>query len=60
MSDDAGIPRSVRLPGRLLWWLWRPAWRGYWIRYWQSEGISEETQMQWAEEADAENESGLP
>jgi len=27
-------------------------WRAVWVRYWESQGISEDTQMQWAAEAD--------
>ena len=62
MSDDSGISWHVTLRGKLLWWLWRPAWRGYWVRYWESQGISEETQLQWvreeaAKEADAERDA---
>ena len=54
MSSDTGIAWHVTLRGKLLWWLWRPAWRGYWVRYWESQGISEEEQMQWAAEEDAD------
>ena len=49
---SAQIPWHVTLRGRLLWWLYRPAWRGYWVRYWESQGISEGTQMDWAAQAE--------
>ena len=38
--------------------LWHPfsksRWRRVWVRYWESQGIPEEVQMRWADEADAE------
>jgi hypothetical protein len=46
------IPWRVRAHARIVYWLWRPAWRGVWVRYWESQGISEEQQMEWAAEAD--------
>lgn len=54
MAYDTGIPWHVTLRGKLLWWLWRPAWRGFWVHYWESQDISEEQQMEWAEEMDRE------
>jgi hypothetical protein len=45
-----GVPWHVALRGCFFYWFWRPAWRGYWVRYWESQGISEEEQMQWAAE----------
>jgi hypothetical protein len=57
--DDLGaeqepslIPWHVRLRGKLLLWFYPRGWRSFWVRYWESQGISEETQMQWAREAD--------
>jgi hypothetical protein len=46
------IPWHIRLHGRLLLWLWPSRFRAFWVRYWESQGISEDEQMQWAAEAD--------
>jgi hypothetical protein len=45
---SAEIPWHATLRARLIWWLWKPAWAGYWVRYWESQGIPEDTQMEWA------------
>jgi hypothetical protein len=51
---DAGIPWHVRLRGRVLWVFSKARWRSFWVRYWESQGISEETQMGWAGEENAD------
>jgi hypothetical protein len=43
-----GIPRRVRLRARLVYPFSKSRWRMVWVRYWESQGISEEQQMQWA------------
>jgi hypothetical protein len=47
------IPWRIRLHA----WLIKPfsgaRWRMVWVRYWESQGISEEQQMEWAAEAEA-------
>jgi hypothetical protein len=52
MPTGSGIPWHVRFRAKLLRHVWPDGWRRVWIRYWESQGISEETQMQWATEAD--------
>jgi hypothetical protein len=56
MANDLGIPLRVRLHAKL----WNPVgflppisgrrWRRVWVRYWETQGISEEQQMEWADE----------
>jgi len=48
-----GIPWHVRLRGSLLRRFRPGSWRAFWVRYWESQGISEEEQMEWAAEEDA-------
>jgi hypothetical protein len=60
MASDSEIPLRVRLHARL----WNPVsflppisgwrWRRVWVHYWETQGISEEQQMEWAAEADAD------
>jgi hypothetical protein len=40
----------VRLHARVLWPISKRRWRMVWVRYWESQGISEEQQMEWAAE----------
>jgi hypothetical protein len=47
-----GIPWHVKLRGWILARFYPRAWRGFWVRYWESQGISEEQQMEWAAEAE--------
>ena len=58
MADRLGIPLRVRLHARLV----RPfsgrRWRRVWVRYWESQGISEEQQMEWSRAALEEEEGG--
>jgi hypothetical protein len=49
---SAGIPWHVRLRGWFYSRFWPSRFRDHWVRYWESQGISEEQQMEWAAEAD--------
>ena len=55
MFGRGAVPWHVALRGRLVWLFWRPGWRRYWVRYWESQGISEEQQMEWAAAAEDED-----
>ena len=48
--SDAGIPWHVRLHACIVKPFSKAQWRMVWVRYWESQGISEEQQMQWAAE----------
>jgi hypothetical protein len=48
---EEGIPWRVRFAARLWWPISKDRWRAVWVRYWESEGVSEEQQMEWADEA---------
>ena len=50
---NTGIPWRVRLRARLWWPISKTRWRGVWVRYWESQGVSEEQQMEWAADAEA-------
>lgn len=50
---DREIPWHVRVHARMVWPFSKTRWRIVWVRYWESQGISEEQQMQWAAEAEA-------
>jgi hypothetical protein len=57
VANDPGIPLRVRIHARLLWPFSKKRWRMVWVRYWESQGISEEQQMEWAAE-EREREGG--
>src|SRR5918999_2380501 len=42
------IPRRVRVKASVLWAFWRRRWRDHWVTYWESQGMSEEEQMELA------------
>jgi hypothetical protein len=48
----ACIPWHVRFRGWFFSCFWRSRFRVHWVRYWESQGISEEQQMEWAAEAE--------
>ena len=50
MADDLEIPLRVRLHAGLVKPFSAERWRMVWVRYWESQGISEEQQMEWAAE----------
>jgi hypothetical protein len=58
--DGPGIPWHVSLHARLIRPFSKARWRMVWVRYWESQGISEEEQMEWAamETAREEREKG--
>lgn len=47
------IPWQVKLHARLVKPFSAARWRMVWVRYWESQGISEEQQMEWADEGHA-------
>jgi hypothetical protein len=59
MLDRQRIPWRVRLHARLARSISATRWRAVWVRYWDSEGVSGQTQMQWAAEAQAEEDATL-
>ena len=50
--DGTAIPWRVRLHARLWYPFSKTRWRAVWVRYWESQGIPEDIQMEWADEAD--------
>jgi hypothetical protein len=54
------IPWRVKLHARLVWPFSKARWRMVWVRYWESQGISEDEQMEWTamETAREERETG--
>lgn len=52
-----GIHWHVRLRGWFFSHFWPSRFRDHWVRYWESQGISEEEQMEWAAEERLEEEA---